>query len=77
MRIRMNFTIDLDVEQYCEATDQDLTKVEVREQVQERCIASIMQHLERKGVDAELLGRNNVYDAFQKLTVAEHLVTAQ
>jgi hypothetical protein len=76
MRIRMNFTLDLDVEQYCEAMDQDLTKVEVRERVQEQCIASIMRHLIAKGVDVELLGRNNVYDPIQKLTVAEHLVTS-
>lgn len=74
MRIRMNFTLDLDVEQYCEATDQDLTKVEVRERVQEQCITNIMRHLINKGVDVELLGRNNVYDPIQKLTVAEHLV---
>jgi ethanolamine ammonia-lyase small subunit len=73
----MNFTLDLDVEQYCEATEQDLTKVQVREQVQEQCIASIVRQLMKKGVDVELLGRNNVYDAIQRLTVAEHLVTSQ
>jgi hypothetical protein len=72
----MNFTLDLDVEQYCEATGQDISKVQVREEVQETCIALIMRRLVKQGVDVELLGRNNVYDAVQRLTVAEHLVTA-
>lgn len=76
MRVRINYTLDVDVEQYCEATDQDLSKVEVREQIQEQCISSIIRQLVKKGVNVELLGRNNVYDPKQKLTVAEHLVTA-
>lgn len=75
MRVRINYTLDVDVDQYCDATDQDLTKMQVREQIQEDCIQSLIANLEDAGVKVELLGRNNVYDPKQKLTVAEHLVS--
>lgn len=75
MRIRLNFTLDVDVDQYNDATEQELTKVQVREQIQEQAINDIMYWLIDQGVKVELLGRNNVYDPHQKLTVAEHLVT--
>lgn len=77
MRVRVNYTLDVDVDQYCDATDQDLTKMEVRSEIQEQCITETIKRLEHAGVEVNLLGRNNVYDAAQKLTVAEHLVTAQ
>lgn len=76
MRVRINYTLDVDVDQYCDATDQDLTKMQVREQIQEDCIQSLIANLEDAGVKVELLGRNNVYDPKQKLTVAEHLVSS-
>lgn len=74
MRVRVNFTLGVDVEDYCDKTDQDLSKTQVREAIQEQCIAYIMAVLGDQGIDIELLGRNNVYDPKQKLTVAEHLV---
>lgn len=74
MRVRVNFTLDLEVQDYNERTNQELNKVQVREQIQERCLEYIMTDLERQGIDVELLGRNNVYDPKQRLTVAEHLV---
>lgn len=76
MRVRVNFTVDVDVDQYCDAMDQDLSKVQVREQIQEQCLSYILMALGDQGVDIQLLGRNNVYDPNQKLTVAEHLVSS-
>lgn len=76
MRVRLNYTIDIDVQQYCDALDEDLTKVQIRHRIQEDNIRALLQTLKDQGVEVELLGRNNVYDPAQKLTVAEHLVTA-
>ena len=76
MRVRINFTIGVDVDEYCDKTDQDLTKVQVREAIQEQCLSYIMMALGDQGINVELLGRNNVYDPKQKLTVAEHLVSS-
>jgi hypothetical protein len=75
MRVRINFTIDVDVEEYREMMQQELTKVQVRESIQEQCIDYITMALGDKGVETRVRARNNVYDPAQKLTVAEHLVT--
>ena len=74
MRVRVNFTLGVDVDNYNDKTDQELSKTEVREQIQEQCLNYIMLALGDQGIQIELLGRNNVYDPAQKLTVAEHLV---
>lgn len=76
MRVRVNFTVDLDVQQYNDARDEDNSKVEIRRQIQEDCISFLMHKYRDLGVDIGLLGRNNVYDPKQRLTVAEHLVEA-
>lgn len=74
MRVRLNFTLDVDVKEYCDKTKQDLNKMQVRMQIQEDCIDHIVKKYRAKGLDVGLLGRNNVYDPIQRLTVAEHLV---
>jgi hypothetical protein len=74
VRIRLNFTLEVDVEQYNLTTHQDLNKDEIRHQVQEDVIKETMNSLKYKGVRAGLIGRNNVYDPAQRLTVAQHLV---
>lgn len=76
MRVRINFTVDLDVQQYNEAMDEDNTKVDIRARIQEDCISFLLAKYADLGVDIGLLGRNNVYDPAQRLTVAEHLVGA-
>jgi len=76
MRVRVNFTVDVDVQQYNDAMGEDNTKIEIRNQIQEQCISYILLALGDQGVDIGLLGRNNVYDPKQRLTVAEHLVEA-
>ena len=76
MRVRVNFTVDLDVQQYNEAMDEDTTKVDIRKRIQEDCISYLLMKYGDLGVDIGLLGRNNVYDPKQRLTVAEHLVEA-
>lgn len=75
MRVRVNFTLEVDVEDYREATGQEINRQVVREDIQEQCIAHIVGELQKLGLGARLLGRNNVYDRKQGLTVAEHLVT--
>lgn len=74
MRVRVNFTLEVDVEDYREATGQDINKQVVREDIQEQCIAHIINELKGLGLKARLIGRNNVYDPKQGLTVAEHLM---
>lgn len=74
MRVRINFTLGVDVDNYNDKMGTDLDKTQVREQIQEQCLNYIMLALGDQGVNLELLGRNNVYDPTQKLTVAEHLV---
>lgn len=76
MRVRINYTIDVDVQQYCDATGQDMSKMAIRNKIQEDNIKALLKELAKQGVEVEMLGRNNVYDPIQKLTVAEHLVTA-
>lgn len=75
MRVRVNFTVDVDVEEYRELTGEDLTKTQIRERMQEECITYLLYKYGDEGLKVDLLGRNNVYDPKQKLTVAEHLVT--
>ena len=76
MRVRINFTVDLDVQQYNEAMDEDTSKIDIRKRIQEDCISYLLRKYGDLGVDIGLLGRNNVYDPNQRLTVAEHLVEA-
>lgn len=76
MRVRINFTVDLDVQQYNEAMDEDTSKIDIRKRIQEDCISYLLRKYGDLGVDIGLLGRNNVYDPKQRLTVAEHLVEA-
>lgn len=76
MRVRINFTVDLDVQQYNEAMDEDTSKIDIRKRIQEDCISFLLAKYGDLGVDIGLLGRNNVYDPKQRLTVAEHLVEA-
>lgn len=76
MRVRINFTVDLDVQQYNEAMDEDTSKIDIRKRIQEDCISYLLTKYGDLGVDIGLLGRNNVYDPKQRLTVAEHLVEA-
>ena len=76
MRVRINFTVDLDVQQYNEAMDEDTSKIDIRKRIQEDCISYLLMKYGDLGVDIGLLGRNNVYDPKQRLTVAEHLVEA-
>ncbi|AZS06600.1 hypothetical protein SEA_JACOREN57_33 [Mycobacterium phage JacoRen57] len=76
MRVRVNFTVEVDAEQYREAMGEELTKVEIRERIQNMALNRVMYGLGDEGVKVELLGRNNVYDPKQRLTVAEHLVTS-
>lgn len=76
MRVRVNFTVDLDVQQFNDAVDEDNSKVDIRARIQEDCISFLLAKYADLGVDIGLLGRNNVYDPKQRLTVAEHLVEA-
>lgn len=68
MRIRVNFTIEVDPEAFREGTGEQLDKEEIRHTVQERAISDCIEGLSDRGVRARLLGQNNVYDARARLT---------
>jgi hypothetical protein len=74
MRIRINYTLEVDVDQYCEAMEADLEKEVIRKRVQDLAQRAVLQLLKKRGVRARMIGVNNVYDPIQKLTVAAHLV---
>ena len=73
MRVRVNFTIEVDPEEYREAMGEDLDKEQVRNDIQERAITDCVIGLSDQGVHARLLGRNNVYDAKSRTTRSEQL----
>lgn len=75
MRVRVNFTLELDVEQYNDATEQDLSKDEVRREVQDTAASDIVLGLVDAGVRVRMLGRNNAYDPKLRTTRGQHLVT--
>jgi len=75
MRIRINFTIDLDLEEYREQTAADMSKDELRREIQEAASSDVILELHNLGVrSARLLGSNNVYDRRTRTTRSEQLV---
>lgn len=74
MRVRVNFTVEVDPEEYREATGMELDKEQVRVEIQDRAISDTLEGLSDLGVQARLLGRNNVYDPKSRLTRSQHLV---
>jgi hypothetical protein len=74
MRVRVNFTIDVDLDDYRETMEVDMTKDEIRKTIQERAITDTVLNLTDEGVGCRLLGRNNAYDSEQRLTRSEQLV---
>lgn len=75
MRVRVNYTVEVDVEQYNEATGQDLSKDEVRREIQDKGSTDVVLGLVDEGVKVRMLGRNNCYDPLLRTTRAQHLVT--
>lgn len=73
MRVRVNFTIDLDPEQYREVFETELDKGQIREEIQERAISDCVLGLGDEGIQVRLLGRNNVYDPKTRTTRSEQL----
>ena len=74
MRVRVNFTLEVDPEAYREASGEELSKEEIRHVVQETAIRDVMSRFNAEGVPTRLLGRNNVYDASTRSTRSEQLV---
>lgn len=68
MRVRVNFTVELDPEEYREVSGDDLTKEEIRNKIQEFAAREVLIRLNGEGVSTRLLGRNNVYDPKKRLT---------
>lgn len=73
MRVRVNFTVELDPEVYRERTGEQLEKEDIRRQVQEAALREVLIRLNGEGVPCRLVGRNNVYDSKTRLTRSEHV----
>ncbi|UOW93111.1 hypothetical protein SEA_NOSHOW_43 [Mycobacterium phage NoShow] len=73
MRVRVNFTVDLDPETYRERTGEDLTKEEIRKQVQDLALREVLIRINGEGVPCRPLGQNNVYDPRTRTTRSEQL----
>ena len=76
MRVRVNFTVDIDVENYRKKTGTDLTKSVIREDIQEQCRDFVMTFLKEQGIRAQYLGQNNKYDPKSRQTIHEEYVGA-
>lgn len=77
MRVRINFTVDFDLDQYREATGQpDLTTGQAREQVQAKCLGMLLQDFNDNQVKYQYLGQNNRYDPETRQTIHEEYVNA-
>lgn len=77
MRVRINFTVDFDLENYRRATNQpEITMNEARTQIQDDALEGVMSHLTGSGVRASSLGRNNAYDPETRQTIHEEYVAS-
>lgn len=62
MRVRVNFTIDLDLDEYRDAFEVDLDKTQVRDEVQNIATTRLLSFLIDEGVTGvRYLGKNNVH----------------
>ncbi len=68
MRVRVNFTLEVDAESYRDAMGDDISKETIRRDIQERAQKYVTGSLKGIGVDAGLLSRNNVYSPEDRLT---------
>jgi hypothetical protein len=78
MRVRVNFTIEIDVDQYREKIGAGVinTKQEIRAAIQGQCEEYILLSLADEGVNARSLGINNAYDPTSRQTMHEDLVAS-
>lgn len=76
MRIRVNFTIEVDVEEYRQKLGAGIlnTKEEIRAAIQGQCEEYILLSLGDEGVSARSLGINNAYDRESKQTMHQDYV---
>lgn len=75
MRVRVNFTVDFDLDEYRQKTNQsDLTTADVRALIQNDAAEWILEALRQSGVKATSLGQNNAYDPETRQTIHEEYV---
>lgn len=73
MRVRVNFTLEVDTESYRDAMGDDLTKEQIRKSMQDQAQAYLTGSLRGQGVDVALMSRNNVYRPQDRLTGREEV----
>lgn len=75
MRVRVNFTVDFDLEDL-RKRQPFVTKTQARDQIQQAAQDMVLEFLANHGVDATSLGRNNAYDPETRQTIHEEYVNA-
>ena len=74
MRVRANFTLGIEPEQFREATGEELTKVEIRQRVQAMAETLTIMALGDMGVKVDEMGMNNVYDPNTRQTMHQDYI---
>lgn len=77
MRVRMNFTIEVDVDEYRNKVGpEDISKTALRARLQNDCVEYLENALGDQGVRVNYLGQNNRYDPESRQTIHEEYVTS-
>ena len=77
MRIRCNFTIEFDVDDYrSKYGDPNDSKVKIRDTIQAIARDHVIEELRGEGVKVTYLGQNNRYDPETRQTIHEEYVNA-
>ncbi len=76
MRVRINFTVDIDVDDYREKMGVDLNQAVLRQDIQEQCRDFVLDTFRGHGLKISYLGQNNKYDPETRQTIHEEYVNA-
>lgn len=77
MRVRVNFTVDFDLDEYRKKTGQpELTTAQVRAQIQQHAADRVLEDLRDQRIATSSLGQNNAYDPESRQTIHEEYVNA-
>lgn len=75
MRVRVNFTVEVDVDEYREKIGpENATKEDIRRWIQSDAISRVTYGLGDEGVTCNYLGKNNEYDPETRQTIHEEYV---
>jgi hypothetical protein len=77
MRVRVNFTIEVDLDDYRDKIGpEDITKEGLRTRLQTNAVDHLLYSLGDEGVKVNYLGQNNRYDPESRQTIHEEYVDA-